>query len=118
MDGIAIVGPGWWLRGPLDQWRRTTGVLRAHLKTAPLSAWVTPESAEDLRLLGDLAHYRDAETELVIGYWERRVRLQVQMTRWSAGQACLGVRALKPLPVSAWWLPAASFAECPPVPRS
>lgn len=119
MEGIAVVDRGLWLHGSLDQWRRTTGVLRAHLAAMPLSAFVHPEDAVRLLELQELAAHRAASTVVRLGYWSSRVHARLEVSQWTAtGRAALVVRALEPLSVSAWWLPESAFAECPPMPRT
>ena len=118
MEATATVSGDWWLGGSLAGWRRTTGILRAHLAALPLSAWVSPEDAERLVTLGELARYRDASMRAEIGYWGKRAPVVIELTRWlPTGQACITVRALRARPVSAWWLPWSEFAGCPPTPH-
>ena len=42
MEAIGVVTRDWRLVGGLERWRQTTGVLRAHLATTPLFAWLRP----------------------------------------------------------------------------
>lgn len=117
--GAAIIDEGLWLHGGLEQWRRTTGVLRAHLASLPFSAFVDPRDATRLLELAELARHAPASAEVRLGYWQSRVWARVELSTWTPiGRAAITVRALEPLSISAWWLPSAAFAECPPPPRT
>lgn len=119
MRGLATMTRGFWLGGGLHQWRRCTGILRAHLARMPLSAFVDPAGAETLRKLSALAEHRPASAEVAIGYWGQRARVRLTLLPWQAcGVAPVEVHALEELPVSSWWLPSSEYAECPPTPRS
>lgn len=118
MEAIGVVTRDWRLRGGLERWRQTTGVLRAHLATTPLFAWLRPAHVPRLLELAELAEHRDAVTVLDLGYVDRRVTLRVELSRWTGGFAAIHVAAREPLPVSAWWVDDRTFAALPAMPST
>lgn len=118
MEAIGVVTRDWRLHGGLERWRQTTGVLRAHLAVTPLFAWLRPAHVPRLLELAELAAHRDASAEIDFGYVDRRVTLRVELSRWINGLASIHVVAREPLPVSAWWVDARTFAALPAMPNT
>lgn len=118
MKTLAVLTPSLFLRGGLEGWRRTTGIMRAHAALAPLPLHIHPEDIDGVQAAIELAEYRDASVVARIGSWEQRVPCRLLIGRWTAGQAPLEVEALRPLPISAWWLDARRYAESPALPST
>lgn len=118
MTTLAIITTSFSLIGGLEGWRRTTGVLRAHAAGAPLPALLHPDDAVALMQAVELAHHRESRSVLRLGYFDRRVLCEVWLGRWVGGFATFRVRALRPLPVSAWWVGAQTFAGLPAMPST
>lgn len=118
METIGVVTRDWRLVGGLERWRQTTGVLRAHLAVTPLFAWLRPADVPRLLELAETAAFRDAVAEVQLGYADRRVPLRIELSRWTSGLAAIHVRALKPLPLSAWWVDDRTFAGLPAMPST
>lgn len=119
MRGVATTTREWWLSGGLEQWRRCTGILRAHLLTMPLSAFVDPDGAQTLSRLSALAEHRHATAEVAVGYWGRRALVRLSLLPWGpTGVTVLEVAPTAPLPVSSWWAPVSEYAGYPPTPHS
>lgn len=118
MESLAVITRSLNIAGGLEGWRRTTGVLRAHAATGGLVPLLHPLDAPELWRAVELAAFRDVEAEVRLGYFDRRVLCRVELTRWAAGQSAMRVVALRPLPVSAWWVDSQTFAGLPAMPST
>ena len=113
-----IISPSGHIIGPLDGWRRTTGVLRAYLAIAPLASFVHPDDAQRwLRAMEASAWWEADIGPLRLGTPQRWVPCRVWLGPAPYGQRALAVAALRPLPVSAWWLDAGTYASLPAMPN-
>ncbi len=118
MTALAVLTRTGYLLGGLDQWRRTTGVLRAHLCAAPLVAFTHPDDVGEYVRLFELAELRDVVGALRIGYHERRVLCRVALAQWAGHRSAIQLTPIVPLSTDAWWLPADTYAAQPAMPTA
>ena len=116
MHAIARMTPHWTLLGSLEGWRRTTGVLQAHLAAAPLLTFAHPGDWRGLWAVAEMSTAAPAAAVARIGYVGRRLRAHVEVTPGAAGERIVTVSALEERPVSSWWVPAAEYAAYPATP--
>ena len=118
MESLAVITPSLHLLGGLEGWRRTTGVLRAYASQGGLVPLLHPLDVPSLRKAMALAEYREARAEIRIGHFDQRVLCRVELSRWKGDRAALRVVALRPLPISAWWVDSRTFAGLPAMPST
>lgn len=112
MAALGVLDASWRVVAVGEGWRRSTLVPRAAWVALPLPALVNPLDITELRAALDDGRPRVVRVGTLGDY--RRVRIEIGP--WFDGRAPVVVEPLVALPLSAWWLPEATYARLPAMP--
>jgi hypothetical protein len=112
MVALGVLSSSWRVVAVGQGWRRATLVPRAAWVALPLPALVSPLDIPELR-----AALTDGRPRVLrVGTLGDYRRVRVEIGPWAGGCAPVVVEPLVELPISAWWLPEATYARLPAMP--